>query len=164
MARPTKNKDTTSTAKSSGGVKRALSDEPGEHQQEEKRSKTSADGAAVTKRGPGRPRKSAAAASTANTNANGNGNANDLTTKPRRSVAGLPGSASSRRARNSLAPNGILERTMRLSILPLATAPNQHSRPGKTLLVWGCGDSGEFGMGPDEEQKGEIGRPRLHGW
>ncbi|KAJ9117618.1 hypothetical protein QFC22_004468 [Naganishia vaughanmartiniae] len=151
MARPKKEIAPVSTAKA--GVKRAASEDHAE--QEEKRSKTSTQG--ITKRNVGRPRKSVVAAAGTTAEAE----TITTTTRTRRSVAGLP---SSRRPRNSLAPNGILERTMRLSILPLAQAPEQHERPGKTLLVWGCGDSGEFGMGPDEEFKGEIGRPRLHSW
>ncbi|KAJ9104938.1 hypothetical protein QFC19_003733 [Naganishia cerealis] len=126
------------------GRKRAAEDE---HSAAEKRSRTD-EGAAVTKRAVGRPRKSVVPSATS-------------AASTRRSVAGLP---SSRRPRNSLAPNGVLERTMRLSILPLPKAPQQHTRPAKTLLVFGCGDSGEFGMGPEEESKGEIGRPRLHQW
>ncbi|KAJ9092927.1 hypothetical protein QFC21_006639 [Naganishia friedmannii] len=160
MARPTKKDTATAAAAAKGGVKRALSNDVVEH--EEKRSKTSAEGG-VTKRGPGRPRKSVVAAATATTTTADEPTTNRATTTRRRSVANLP---SSRRPRNSLAPNGLLLRDMRLSILPVSalTAPPQHSRPGKTLLVWGCGDSGEFGMGPDEEGKGEIARPRLHGW
>lgn len=39
---------------------------------------------------------------------------------------------------------------------------SDHIRPPRTLLVFGTGDSGEFGLGDDE--RGEIARPRLHAW
>jgi regulator of chromosome condensation len=42
--------------------------------------------------------------------------------------------------------------------------PKEKVRPPRTLLVWGCGDSGEFGMGEGDEVKGEINRPKLHAW
>ncbi|WVO15614.1 hypothetical protein L204_103274 [Cryptococcus depauperatus] len=34
--------------------------------------------------------------------------------------------------------------------------------PHNALFVWGTGDQGQFGLGPDELD--EIGRPKLHAW
>jgi regulator of chromosome condensation len=69
----------------------------------------------------------------------------------------------SSRRRSVVAPNGVLERNMKLSILEIPK-PKEKVRPGRTLLVWGCGDSGEFGMGEGDDVKGEINRPKLHSW
>lgn len=44
---------------------------------------------------------------------------------------------------------------------PLPTAPQTH-RPGLLPFVWGTGNFGQFGMGPDV--LAEISKPRRHVW
>ncbi|KAJ9094816.1 hypothetical protein QFC20_006831 [Naganishia adeliensis] len=113
----------------------------------------------VTKRGRGRPRKSEAAPAASAGPKQLQVVLNSASTRPTRS---LTKTMSSRR-RSVVAPNGVLERNMKLSILEIPK-PKEKVRPGRTLLVWGCGDSGEFGMGEGDDVKGEINRPKLHAW
>ncbi|KAF8335878.1 regulator of chromosome condensation 1/beta-lactamase-inhibitor protein II [Cantharellus anzutake] len=40
--------------------------------------------------------------------------------------------------------------------------PESHPRPCRQLFIWGNGDMGQFGLGPDT--LGDIVRPRLHSW
>ncbi|KII94912.1 hypothetical protein PLICRDRAFT_99133 [Plicaturopsis crispa FD-325 SS-3] len=45
---------------------------------------------------------------------------------------------------------------------PLPTPPEPHLRPAPQLFVWGAGNFGQFGMGPDV--LGEFGKPRKNAW
>lgn len=40
--------------------------------------------------------------------------------------------------------------------------PPEHTRPAPQLFVWGAGNFGQFGMGPDH--LGEFGKPRKNPW
>lgn len=149
-----------SAAASTAGKKRARSEE------------RDAGEAPPTKRGPGRPRKSVVdgAASTRPTATRKlevliSTKKPSVSTRPTRGNTAVT-AAGSRSRRALIGANGVLERDNKRSIMPMPMAgePQEKWGKGKTLLVWGCGDSGEFGMGEGDDVKGEINRPRLHAW
>lgn len=116
----------------------------------------------VTKRGRGRPRKTVEGAAAPVASARPKQVQVVITSNSARPTRSSTAALSSRR-KSVVAANGVLERNMKLSILEIPK-PKEKVRPPRTLLVWGCGDSGEFGMGEGDEVKGEINRPKLHAW
>lgn len=160
---PPRKARTSAAAATAASKKRARSEEKDE--------------APPTKRGPGRPRKSVAADGAATASARpatakrlevliSHKKPPAVSSRPTRGNTAITSAGGSRSKRALVNSQGVLERNIKLSIMPIPEGGEVRGvgGRGKTLLVWGCGDSGEFGMGEGDDVKGEINRPRLHAW
>ncbi|KAJ3997686.1 regulator of chromosome condensation 1/beta-lactamase-inhibitor protein II [Lentinula boryana] len=82
-------------------------------------------------------------------------------TKPNSRAPGKSAAENAKRSRTKLAPIAEKETPVKpyLNTLP---SPPEKIRPGLQLFVWGAGNFGQFGLGPDVLD--EFDKPKKHSW